>query len=167
MLYFADVRWWEWHRERREFLAFQGEKATIENTGCRVTDESIALFHNNGRDSLSLKPNALATGQNSGYQAVNLAVLLGARRLLLCGFDLQLGPAGEPHWFGEHPIATKVATFSAMLANFNKLAPELKRHGVEVINCSPWSALQCFKRGRLDEEIARLQPDPPAAVLPR
>jgi hypothetical protein len=130
-----------------------------------VDDPNIALFHNNGAGHLSVTQNALCTGQNSGYQALNLAYLLGATTVLLCGFDMQLGPGGEPHWFGEHPIPTKVAMFSAMLQHFPKLARELAARGVEVVNCSPWSALQCFTKGRLDEEIARLQSHQAAALL--
>ena len=47
-------------------------------------------------------PGALCTGGNGGYQGVNLAVLFGVARIVLLGYDLQLGPAYEEHWHPPH-----------------------------------------------------------------
>lgn len=113
---------------------------------------------------LSAKPNGLATGQNSGYQAINLAYLLGCRRVLLLGYDLQLGAGGREHWFGAHPVKTVPAHFSAFLQNFARLARELPK-GFEVVNCTPGGALDCFPRALLEDELARLLPDSIAAGI--
>lgn len=83
-------------------------------------------------------------GGSSGYQAINLAYLWGATRIVLLGFDCK--PVdGKDHWFGQHPSGlTQIQPYSLWLENYVDLARDLKAEGVEVINCSPDSALRCF-----------------------
>lgn len=164
MLYFADVRWWRWHREREEYKRFAGVKVTIDGGDRSAVDSEPELFwlHNHGGSGISTKPNGLMTGQNGGYQAINIAVLAGAKRVLLLGYDMKLGKSGKSHFFGDHPIKTDAATFSAMLQNFPTMLKPLKALGVEVINCTPDSALRCFPLHALES----LLPDPAAAALP-
>ena len=164
-MYFADARWWAWHKDKPAFQAFAGDKVTIENTGALVDDPAVFMLHNYGTTGLSEKPNGLMTGQNSGHQAMNLAVLLGAKRILLLGFDMKAGERGQMHWFGDHPIPTQASSFSAMLHNFGKTLKPLAAAGVEVINCTPGSALACYPRRSLDEALASLVDDPEPAAL--
>lgn len=113
---------------------------------------------------LSEWPNGVGTGQNSGFQAINIAYLAGAHRVLLLGFDMQ-SRDGKAHWFGDHPIATQESWFSAFLQNFARLARFLPA-GFEIINCTPGGALNCFPRMPLDEALARVVDDSAAAALP-
>lgn len=161
VLYFADARWWDWHKGQPDFMAFAGQKVTIENTGALVADADVFTLHNAGTEGLSDKPNAVCTGRNSGYQALNIAVLAGATRILLLGFDMKPSAAGRMHWFGEHPIKTPPSVFPTMLACFKTVAAPLTKLGVEVINCTPDSALTVFPRSDI-EGVLR---DPGTAVL--
>jgi len=133
-----------------------------------LDQNTVWLLHNyNGAGQpLSAAPNGLATGQNSGYQAINLAVLAGVKRILLVGYDMKPGPSGEVHWFGDHPIKTDVAFFSSMLQHFPKLARRLIELDIEVWNCNPDSAISVFPKVPLDEALARLQHDSRPAALP-
>lgn len=164
--YFADERWWGWHKDRDEFKAFAGQKVSIEQSGGLITDPDVLMLHNYGTTGLSQKPNGLMTGQNSAHQALNLATLAGAKRIILLGFDMKLGPKNEEHWFGSHPRKTDPGTFSFMLNNFRKAVKPLAELGIEVINCSPDSALDCFRKEPLGETLARLEHDPRPAALP-
>jgi hypothetical protein len=143
LLYFADARWWEWHRLRPEFQAFAGEKCTIENTGMLISDPAINMLHNYGNEALSDTPNGLNTGSNSGYQCINIAYLAGARRVLLLGYEMRF-PGGKSHWHGGHPIKVPETHYTAYARKFETMLPQLKRRGVEVINCTPDSAIKCF-----------------------
>lgn len=95
-------------------------------------------------------------GGNSGYQAVNLAFLFGATRIVLLGFDMQRTD-GKVHFFGIHPYHRTeadgpTASLLADWANkFNDLAADLKAEGVEVINASRSTALRCFERKDIEE----------------
>lgn len=98
-------------------------------------------------------------GGNSGYQAINLAYLWGARRLVLLGFDCKKDKAGKRHWFGEHPsplTLTQESTYADWRRNFTALAADLKKEGVEVINCSPDSALACWPRLPISQVLCAL-----------
>lgn len=83
-----------------------------------------------------------AGGGNSGFQAVNLAVQLGARRILLAGLDF----CGE-HWHGRHPPALFNPTTDQLkrwARFFDDEAPVLASWGIEVLNLSRISALRGF-----------------------
>ena len=89
-------------------------------------------------------------GGNSGFQAINLAYLWGAARIVLLGFDCK-PVGGKDHWFGQHPQGlTQVQPYDLWLDHFPQLAYELKREGVEVINCSRDTALTCFERATIE-----------------
>jgi hypothetical protein len=151
VLYFADSQWWEWHHEKKEYKGFAGQRCTIENTGRLVQEIDVHMLHNYGVDGLSLAPNGVHTGSNSGYQAVNLAVLAGAKRILLLGYDMKFQGA-RTHWHGGHPIRTaSPSTYKGFASRFHSLVEPLSRLGVEVINCTPGSALDAFPGGDAKE----------------
>jgi hypothetical protein len=88
-------------------------------------------------------------GANSGYQAINLAYLWGARRIILLGYDCKR-IEGKSHWFGEHQNGlSRNHPLDTWRRNFPQLAADLKAEGVEVLNCSPDSALDCFEKVEL------------------
>ncbi len=101
---------------------------------------------------LSTSPDTLNTGQNSGYQAINLAALLGAARILLLGYDMK-PEGGRDHFFGAHPTGNK-PQYRDFLPHFSTLVEPLKALGVSVINCTPGSAIECFERMPLAEALS-------------
>lgn len=89
-------------------------------------------------------------GGNSGFQAINLAFLWGATRIILLGFDCK-AVAGKDHWFGQHPQGLKqVQPYNLWLEHYPQLAYDLKREGVTVINCSRDTAINCFERATIE-----------------
>lgn len=150
VLYFADERWLSrfGHAERPEFKAFAGEKVTIEESGKTPGDPRFHLLRNDDMragtpEGLSSAPDGLRTGRHSGYQAINLAVLGGAKRILLLGYDMRFID-GKQHWFGSHPIKNHESEFSGYAKRYRSTVEPLKTLGVEVINCTPGSAIDAF-----------------------
>lgn len=78
------------------------------------------------------------TGSNSGLLALQVAVSKGATRVLLFGVDL-----GGSHYFGEHPSPLK-NTRPERYAVFQKQFAGYQPKGVEILNCSPESALKAY-----------------------
>lgn len=148
ILYFCDARWHDWHREAVE--AFAGLVVTLEN----YEIPGVKHLHNMGRDGLHLDtPDGVCTGRNSGIQAINLAVHLGARRILLLGYDMRTH--GErTHWHGGHPRPNAPKHYEVMRPCFATLPPFLERAGVEVINCTPGSAIDVFPITTVEAAIA-------------
>lgn len=81
-------------------------------------------------------------GRNSGYQVLNLVVLMGAARVLLLGYDMR-HIEGRKHWHGDHPkkLANPQATF---LAECARAYDTIQPLSCEVLNCTPGSAIRRF-----------------------
>lgn len=92
-------------------------------------------------------------GGNSGFQAIQLARKFGARRILLIGFDMQIGPKGRMHWHGAHPGTLANGDPKGWVKHFNTMAPQLAAEGIEVTNCTITTALECFPRAPLQEAL--------------
>lgn len=164
LLYFCDARFYDWHKDDEVFKAFGGIKATLDNFYLRKLIPDLRCVRNVGQRGLSLAPGEIRHGSNSGYQAINLAVQLGAARLFLFGYDFKYGDDGRSHWHGGHPIPTPKKVFSElMLPCFAGLRAELEALGVSVINCSPGSALTEFPYRPFDD---CLPPTTNRAALP-
>lgn len=112
------------------------------------------MLRNDGNDGISRRPNAIRTGLNSGYQALQIAIAAGAVRVILLGYDMHY-PGGVSHWHGGHPEAAPGGTYETVYVKFfHELAPYLTAKGIDVINCSAISKIQCFRRMPLAEALA-------------
>jgi hypothetical protein len=83
-----------------------------------------------------------------------LAYLWGARRILLLGFDMQCGPDGESHWFGDHPLNQGFMNpkkFNSWIRHFEVMGRDLADQGISVFNCSRQSAIGCFPRMAIEQ----------------
>jgi hypothetical protein len=144
VLYACDGKWWDkYHAD----LQFEGEKWTQDLHAKRRYGLNWVL----GKQMPGLGYEAVHFGRSSGYQAINLAFLWGAKRIVLLGFDCK-DSNGRAHWFGQHPQGlNQEQPYKLWIANFAKLANDLQTAGVEVINCSTDTALTCFKQVSIDQ----------------
>jgi hypothetical protein len=92
--------------------------------------------------------NCVYRGGNSGHQAIGLATLFGATRIVLCGFDLQGG-----HWHGQHPLPLSNGNPASWREKFEPLARDLAAAGIDCVNASAATALTCFPRAKLAEAL--------------
>lgn len=154
VLYAADRKWWEWHHGAKTFV---GLKYAIEPMpATRYPD--VQVLKNTGPLGLDADPTGLRTGRNSGYQSVNLAVHLGAARILLLGFDMSPASDGSAHWHPPHPDQTPSPyEYPQWLAAWPSMVAPLAALGVTVINCSRQTALTTFPCVPLADELARLE----------
>lgn len=150
VLYAADTRWWLAYKDRA--LKFAGTKVTIRDRN--GLPEDVHVLQVSPTSPLDARPTHLATGGNSGYQAVHLAVHYGATRIVLLGFDMKEGPDKRRHWFGNHPKELNArGNFAPWIRSFKMLATALQKRGVQVINCSVDTALDCFPRAKLEDTL--------------
>lgn len=148
VLYACDQKWWLAHPET---ATFSGPKYGLERVRGR---NDVQILQNTGKDGLERNPAGLRTGQNSGYQAINLAVHLGARRIVLLGYDMRPDAKGNHRWHGWHPYGKTIPPYAQFLMHFPTLVKPLQALGIEVVNCTPGSALTCFPMGDLREVLA-------------
>lgn len=143
-LYAADRRWWMWHKGVKDFT---GLKYSLSPTAGKMYPDVQVLF-NSGSKGLDTNPRALKHGYNGTHQAINLAVHFGAKRILLLGVDMQRGSDGKEHWHGEHPNRSR-SPYRVFIKHLATLCNPLEELGVEVVNCSPRSVLECFPKRSL------------------
>ena len=147
VLYACDAKWWKWHRGVPEF---SGLKYALEADAGQWPN--VQVLENTGEHGIETQPTGLRTGRNGGYQAINLAVHLGATRVLLLGYDMQAKKGQPSHWFGEHPVAIR-SPFQMFLEHFPAIVTPLRQLGVTVINCSRETALELFPRMTIQEAL--------------
>lgn len=149
-LYACDAKWWRHHNG---VPTFKGEKWT--QVGSHNDQDAVAqeycLNTVPGRHEKGLgKGGCIHYGSNSGYQAINLAYMLGATQIILLGYDM----SGTGHWFGDHPDPLNAGgDFNRYARNFPSLARDLEAEGVTVYNCSRHTALECFERVDLQDAL--------------
>lgn len=148
VLYACDARWWEAHGG---VMDFQGDKYGLEH---QAHHWGVTVLKQTGRRGIETNPAAVCTGGNSTYQALNVAVHLGARRVLLLGCDMAHWPGGPSHFFGEHPRKLhKGHAFEKWRDYFASAVEPLRALGITVVNCSRRTALECFPRQPLREAL--------------
>lgn len=148
VLYACDDRWIGWNKGVPQF---QGLKFSM-----TVRTKQYKGWHrvrNAGMKGLCLTPDGLCNGRNSGYQAINLAVHLGATRILLLGYDMSRDKNGRSHFFGEHPRVGKPSPYKEFVKCFDTIVKPLAQLGVEVINCSRRSALTVFPMMPIEQAL--------------
>jgi len=101
----------------------------------------------------SKEPDSVNAGGNSGFQAIHLAALFGAKKIVLIGFDM-MRTDGKFHWHGKHEGRLPNGTgFPGWIKSMGYLAKDLQAMGVEVINCTRRTALRCFPRMELEDAL--------------
>lgn len=143
-----------WYRVHREFLAkWPGLKVTCCPALSGQPDGLKYLRRDPNRKlGLTDNPSRVAWGFNSGTSAINLGVHLGSRQIILLGFDMQPGLDGHSHWHLGHGNETRPRpNYARFMRGFPIMAKDATRMGVEIINCSPGTAITDFPVVNLKE----------------
>lgn len=151
VLYACDGAWWEMHSVAVR-QSFRGQCWTQDAKAAKLRPW-LSVIGVIRRPGLTTDPARICLGGNGGHQAINLAYLFGARRILLIGYDMQ-NTGGRAHWFGDHPKPLTQGHPRSFIAAFSTLAEEAALRDLDIINCSVESALTCFQRMTLAEALA-------------
>ncbi len=144
VLYACDSKWWYWKRGEKDLASFAGLKYTLD---LKAAHYGAQALRNTGDTGLDVRPTCVRNGRNSGYQAINVAVHLGAAKIVLLGYDMQ----GD-HYFGHHPDQSR-PPFQHCLKWFQTLVKPLAELKIDIVNCTRKTALLCFPRQPLEEAL--------------
>jgi hypothetical protein len=150
LLYGMDANWWTLHNG---VPGFAGEKWTAREVSPHRIAEKDAAIQKYSLLSVpgdwaeaagfSFNPERIHYGANSGFQAINLAILFGVAEVILVGFDMR-AVNGQQHFFGNHPKPLNNPNqYDTFIQSFNAAARTLPST-VRIINATPASALTCF-----------------------
>lgn len=108
-------------------------------------------------------------GHSTGFQALQLAWLLGFERIVLLGYDMQYAPdydgkrghigSTPRHYFGEYPRelqhwpskSVENGKHVELVRLYGTVAEDASKLGVQIINATPTSALDCFPRVAIED----------------
>lgn len=154
ILYACDAGWWRIHIEDVR-ASFHGEKWTthegnkpdqVNYKGDFPADWGVRFVRGRDGQGFSADPRVLHYGSNSGFQAINLALLKGATRVILVGFDMRR-VEGRAHFFGDHPDGL------CNTADYGKFAQRFVPGPVPILNATPGSALTRYPMVDLEHEL--------------
>lgn len=143
VLFWADRRWLDWNHQRLG-----------EHTGpLKITRKPPQIDTGHDIKVMRFLPRRLSHERDAlggwcgGSSAINLAYLMGARVIILMGFDMRPGNYHADHRLppieGQHR--------ERFIPTLEAMEPELTARGVTVLNATPRSALRCFPFAHIEE----------------
>ena len=150
VMYWTDGRVYTWFE--KEINEFKGLKYTIR---ARSYPSNVTILKKGKKYGLELAKDTLSHGNNSGYAAINLAIHLGAKRIVLLGYDMGRTNEGS-HFHDGYPVnATADKIYKEQfLPGFSILKNELKGKGIQIFNACPTSNLKAFPRITIEEALS-------------
>lgn len=95
--------------------------------------------------------NKISWNGNSGASAINIAYWLGAKRIVLVGFDMSRTKEAK-NFHQDYPRESPTfAPFKRYLKKFPTIAADAKALGVEILNASPVSTIEEFPKVNLED----------------
>lgn len=143
VVYAADEDWWIL---RDGLPKFEGEKWTCNEPAARRYNLNHVDID---CDAAWGEGDVIASGGHSGFQAINLAVMHGATKVILLGYDMQRVGI-QKHFYDAMPGLSRnsrASNYKQWLQRFRAAAPLIP---VPVINASRESAIDCFPRMTLN-----------------
>ncbi|HDX9111839.1 TPA: hypothetical protein RQO74_000277 [Klebsiella michiganensis] len=137
-VYAGDHSWWSVN-----FNGVPDDKCRYTSVHATATQYSINYFESPAKGSF-----------NSGQRAILLAKSLGAKRIILLGYDCSL--QNGIHWHGKHNNGLRNPDRDSLKRwknEFRQVIPIVGAHNV--INCSRHTELDMFPVGNLEEEICK------------
>jgi len=126
-----------------------GINPSVTNDRPQVYNVKQVLRDNNHLFGISRHKNKVSWNLNTGAASIDLAVKLGAKRIILLGFDMCRSPNGQEHWHAHYRVALnprleQQLPFKKHLDAFGPIANDAKRMGIDILNVSKRSAITQF-----------------------
>ncbi len=145
---FGDVKW---------FKSFEQElahyKGTVFTNSLQLQKKGPSWLWTMPRQFYGLYKDALGWNGNTGAIAINLALLLGAKRIFLLGFDMHLSKDNRSNWHRNRLDKPNRKIYDKFVKGFGKVAADLKKKfpNVEIVNVTDDSSLNLFAKVGVDE----------------
>lgn len=139
-LYAGDYKWW-----RANFQAVPKNIQGITSSPQAATMFNLELHKSSGPF-------------NSGMRSLLWAMAKGYKKIFLLGFDCSV--KNGVHWHGLHDVKKglsnpKPEKMIRWQEQFMRVYAKTGRLGIEVINCSRYTELTCFKIAKLEDVLPK------------
>ncbi len=156
-LFAADYKWWQGYEQKLE--VFQGWKVTTDRRAADTKEWSLLrLVAKLADDRIQTTGSVVGWGGNSGFQALNMVVLFGCKRIILVGYDATIKHG--LHWHEAYSSAADNPTPNKTLRwqrSIDGAAAPLAEIGVSVVNCSGVSRLRRYPKMSYEDALLQFR----------
>lgn len=152
--HFGDAGWYRTHRERlASWPNLKVSHAPAFADDRYAAKEGVKYLKRDPDRKLGLTENLrrLSWNFNTGSSAIGLAVHFGVRQMILLGFDMR-HEGTATHWHFGHGNEPR-RSYNRFIRGMPVIARDAARLGVEIINCSPGTAIKDFPVAELREVL--------------
>jgi hypothetical protein len=146
-------------RNEKALKDYHGIKVSCHSVVSKMNDWKFTPKDNRKPYGISPNPYKVSWNLNSGAAAISLAVHLGAKRVILLGFDMNLKD-GHQHFHNAYKRGVlrsdddkrkRGLPFDRHLKGFPAIKADADRLGVEILNTSLQSSIECFRKVDIKE----------------
>ena len=140
---FGDYKW---------FKIFENElalyKGIVFTSNPKLYKSKLPWLWTMMRIGKGLSHKALGHNLNTGSDAINLALILGAKRVFLLCFDMHLSKEGRPNWHKRTITPPNAKAYVKFIKGFESVAADLKEKfpDRQIINITDDSSLNMFPK---------------------
>ena len=140
---------------RKEILSFPGLVVTCADKYINSYFLKQLRRDKKHRFGITNKTDSISWNLNSGAAAINLAIHLGCKKIILLGFDMKLDEEENQHWHKYYTSVLKTVSgaFNAQSRGFPLIASQAAKKGVKIVNANPDSAIECFEKMNIKNAI--------------
>ncbi len=155
-LFAADYKWWSGCGGCPDFV---GWKVTTDRRAGETREwDLLRLVAKLADDRIQTTGTVVGWGGNSGFQALNMVVLFGCKRIILVGYDATIKHG--LHWHEAYSSAADNPTPNKTLRwqrSIDGAAAPLAQIGVSVINCSGISRLRRYSKMTYEDALSHFR----------
>lgn len=154
MMFFGDSSFLLAYKE--QIAKFDGLKVSCHSSVEKYPWIKYVPAERNKKFGISDNKNGVCWNNNSGAAAISLVANMGAKKIILVGFDMHLTQTNAKHWHNEYNSSSsdpnKAAdTFDRHLKGFKFIKQDADKRGIEIINACPDSAIKEFPKVTVKE----------------
>jgi len=147
--WFGDCRWHRWNENL--LPSFPG--LIVSCSPCKCEVPGVLKLKRVDKAGLTANPENVLWNKSSGASAINFALHLGVKRVVLLGFDMKVGEKGH-NWHKNHKHTPRPTIYQQLfLPPFQQIAEDAAKLGLEIVNATPGSALEVFPFVSLEEAL--------------
>lgn len=151
LLFFGDSRWWWQHRP-----ALRDFKGRVASSSPNVHDDRVLhLKKIKPPPGLSEVPDTVAMQYTSLQGAINIVAHFRAAKIVLLGADAGPSADGRTHHHAPHQWRLRPDCWEQQMSELRLTAKPLSRLGIDVVNCSPVSAIKWWPTQSLEDVLCQ------------
>lgn len=154
VIFFGDKGFFE--KNRKQLLWHPSLKVTCaDKKAYDYKRYSIkVLLRDQKKTGISSNRKTVCWNNNSGAASISLARHLGAKRIYLLGFDMKPNDKQMSHWHHHyHGKVIRENVFRRHLNGWPDIVKDAGAMGIEIINVSPDSAIDCLPKVKLRDVL--------------